>query len=63
MRIRKVPKKLADSMVNGQPTVPGQKWAEAAADFEPLPGRHRSGQPVMRAKVAEVIRITVLHGR
>ena len=44
-----------DAVVDDHPSVPGQDRRRAAADFELLPGRHRTGQPVMQGKVAEVI--------
>src|ERR1700682_2218049 len=39
---------LADAVVNDQPAVPGQDRRSTAANFEPLPRGHRTGQPMMR---------------
>src|ERR1700683_2170412 len=44
---------VADTVVNDQPAMPGQDGRSTAADFEPLPGGHRSRQPVM-GEFAEV---------
>jgi CIC family chloride channel protein len=44
---------FTDAVIDDQPTVPRQDGRSAAADFEPLPGRHWSRQPVTR-KLAEV---------
>src|ERR1035437_9498309 len=52
---------LADTVIDNQPTVPGQDGRSAAADFKPLPGRHRSRQPVMRSESAEPIDPLVWH--
>jgi hypothetical protein len=41
---------FAHAVINDQPAVPGQDGRSAAADFEPLPGRHGSRQPVMRGE-------------
>ena len=54
---------FAHAVVNDQPAVPGQDGRSAAADFEPLPGRHRSRQPVMRGKPAEAIWFTAFQGQ
>ena len=53
---------FADAVVNNQPAVPGQDGRSATADFEPLPGRHRSRQPMMRDEPAEAIRFARLQG-
>src|SRR5437016_6119935 len=55
-------RRVADAVINDQPAVTGQDRGSAAPDFVPLPGRHRTGQPVMRCVVAEVRWFTVLHG-
>ena len=49
---------FAHAVVNDQPAVPGQDGRSAATDFQPLPGRHRSREPVMRIKQAEMMRFT-----
>src|ERR1017187_1915664 len=42
--------------------MPSHYGRGAAADFEPLPGRNRGGQPVMGGKMAQMTRITALNG-
>lgn len=54
---------FANTMINNQPTVPSQDGGSAAPNFQPFPGFHRSGQPVMGAKVAQVMRLAVVHFR
>ena len=51
---------FAHAVVNDQPAVSGEDGRSSAADFEPLPRRHRSRQPVMRVKQAEVVRFEAL---
>jgi hypothetical protein len=53
---------FANAVIDDQPTVPRQDGRSAAADFEPLPRRHWSRQPVTR-KLAEVTRFTELQGK
>src|ERR1035438_8239706 len=53
---------FAHAVVDDQPAVPGEYGRSAAADFEPLPGRHWSCQPVMRSKLAEARWFAVLQG-
>jgi hypothetical protein len=43
------------SVVDDQPTVPGQDWGSTATDFKPFPGRYGGGKPVMRIKKAYMI--------
>src|ERR1022692_3758284 len=40
----------------------GEDGRSAGADFEPLPGRHRSRQPVMSVKLADAVSFTALQG-
>ena len=54
---------FTDTVVNNQPAVPGQDGRSAAANFEPLPGRHRGRQPMMRSELAEVIEFAIRQGR
>ncbi len=42
--------------------MPGKDGWSTAANFEPFPGRKRGGQPVMRAKLAEVKWLAARHG-
>ena len=53
---------FAHAVVKDQPAVPGQDGRSAATDLEEFPRRNRSGQPVMRGKVAQVIGLTALDG-
>ena len=53
---------FAHPVVNDQPAVPGHDGRRASTDFEPLPGRHGSRQPVVTGKLAEVIWFTALQG-
>src|SRR5580658_3656462 len=50
---------FAHTVVNDQPSVPGQDGRSAGADLKPLPGRYGTGQPVMRDELTELIRRTV----
>lgn len=52
----------AHAAVHDQPAVRGEDGRRAAADFEPLPRRHRSGQPVMRGKVTQMPWLAALDG-
>src|SRR5665213_3887598 len=53
---------VADSVINDQPSVPRENGRSAAADLEPLPGRHRGGQPVMRGELVESVMLRPLEG-
>ncbi len=49
--------------INDQPTVTAHHGWSSTSNFQPFPRCHRGGQPVMRAKVTEVIRLAGLYSR
>src|ERR1700679_2298087 len=53
---------FADSVVDDQPAVPGQNRRSSGANLEPLPGRNRSRQSMMRRKPAQAVWIPTFPG-